>query len=37
LLAEYRKACDAGRLDEARDLAAQALAIDPSCFRKAGK
>jgi type II secretory pathway component GspD/PulD (secretin) len=32
LLAKYRFACEAGRLDEARKLAGKALAIDPACF-----
>jgi type II secretory pathway component GspD/PulD (secretin) len=34
LLAKYRKACAAGRLDEARKLAGIALTIDPACFCK---
>lgn len=32
LLASYHQACADGRLDEARKLAQQALAIDPTCF-----
>jgi hypothetical protein len=34
LLAKYEAACAAGRLDEARQCAAKALALDPTCFRK---
>jgi hypothetical protein len=37
LMARYRRACAAGRLNEARELASKALAIDPTCFSKAGK
>jgi type II secretory pathway component GspD/PulD (secretin) len=37
LVARYRRACAAGRMDEARELAAQALAIDPGCFSKPKK
>lgn len=32
LVAAYHQACAAGRLDEARKLARQALEIDPTCF-----
>jgi Flp pilus assembly secretin CpaC len=34
LLKAYHAACEAGRLDEARKLAAEALARDPACFSK---
>jgi hypothetical protein len=34
LLKEYHQACAAGRLEEARKLAAAALARDPACFSK---
>jgi hypothetical protein len=34
LLADYEQACVRGRLDEAKRLAGQALALDPTCFRK---
>jgi Bacterial type II and III secretion system protein len=34
LLKQYRKACAAGRLAEARRLAHRALALDPTCFSK---
>jgi Flp pilus assembly secretin CpaC len=33
LLAKYEAACSAGRLDEARQCAAEALALDPTCFK----
>jgi type II secretory pathway component GspD/PulD (secretin) len=33
LLAKYEAACSAGRLDEARQCAAAALALDPTCFK----
>jgi hypothetical protein len=32
LLAEYQRACQEGRLAEARELAAKALTLDPTCF-----
>jgi Flp pilus assembly secretin CpaC len=32
VLTKYHQACSAGRLDEARKLARQALEIDPTCF-----
>jgi protein involved in polysaccharide export with SLBB domain len=34
ILASYRKACKAGNADRARQLAIEALAIDPTCFGK---
>jgi Flp pilus assembly secretin CpaC len=34
LVKEYHQACAAGRMDEARKLAAVALARDPACFSK---
>jgi Flp pilus assembly secretin CpaC len=34
LLAKYEAACAAGKPEEARQCAAQALALDPTCFRK---
>jgi Flp pilus assembly secretin CpaC len=34
LVKEYHEACAAGRLEEARKLAAAALARDPACFSK---
>ncbi len=34
LVAAYRAACHEGRLDEARELAVKALALDPACFSK---
>jgi hypothetical protein len=34
LLEKYHKACTAGRLKLARQLAKRALAIDPTCFDK---
>ncbi len=37
LMKRYQKACADGRLDEASKLARQALAIDPTCFSRAGK
>jgi type II secretory pathway component GspD/PulD (secretin) len=34
LLDRYRRACADGRLDEAKELAHRALALDPACFSK---
>jgi hypothetical protein len=34
LLDKYRQACADGRLDEAKELAHRALALDPACFSK---
>jgi hypothetical protein len=34
LVARYHEACAEGRLDDARVLAAKALALDPACFSK---
>jgi hypothetical protein len=33
LLAKYQKACAAGHVEDAKRLARQALALDPTCFR----
>jgi type II secretory pathway component GspD/PulD (secretin) len=37
LLKRYRSACSQGRLAAARNLANQALALDPTCFQNSGK
>ncbi|HEV8061781.1 MAG TPA: hypothetical protein VGP68_18025 [Gemmataceae bacterium] len=34
ILTGYRQACDEGNVDRARQLAIEALAIDPTCFAK---